>query len=247
MTTFSKPIIAAMILVPVIGVAGIVAVGQLRHDPASHPAGSAEMGHGNHAMMAENLARTAIPWAVGAPLEVAALTGTNEQPMAQQLQGKWSLLFFGFTSCPHVCPTTLNALAGAAGHAGGSIASDDAQVLFVTVDPDNDSPERITQYLSGFDQRFIGYTGSDEALSSFSTAVGAAFEATENGFDHSTSVFVIDPMGRPAGVLLRPTDPMRLIRDFDHIKRSAAEAALHAGRHDTKAAEQHADHHAGSV
>ncbi len=224
---------------------GFIAAGEWLHGSHDHSheghasmASHEDSSHAKHAAMAANLDRTAIVSPGTEPLDPPALESTNSVSMASQLDGKWSLLFFGFTSCPHVCPTTLNTLARVAAVPGGDLADGSAQVLFVSVDPETDTRDRIATYLGKFDPDFIGYTGSMEDIQAFSDQVGAAFSVTEEGIDHSTSVFVIDPTGRPAGVLLRPSDDQRLLQDFEIVQHAAQEqhgqpaiAAHHAGSH----------------
>ncbi len=137
-------------------------------------------------------------------------------------RGKVVILEFGFTSCPDVCPTTLAALAAARRKLGAQ--GDDLQVVYVTVDPERDDPERLRTYLGAFDPSFVGGTGSAEELAAVRreygiaatrTAVGAGY-----GFSHSSYTYLIDregslralmPYGRTSddyahdvGILLRP-------------------------------------------
>lgn len=150
------------------------------------------------------------------------LQGTNGLGFGKQLVGKWSLVFFGFTSCPHVCPTTLITLARMADLPESGFASGSTQVLFITVDPETDQLARLRAYLQGFDERFVGFTGEPAALQQVADALGAAFSTQEQGIDHSTSVFVIDPAGQPAGVLLRPANAGRLLDDLLSLQRDSA-------------------------
>jgi protein SCO1/2 len=188
-------------------------------EPDAEPA----MDHSAHrAAMAANLKRSAIISPADMPLELPELASTNGVPMGEQLLGRWSLVFFGYTSCPNVCPVTLSSLSRAARLTGSGFHDKATQLLFVTVDPDTDTLDRVEGYLGGFHPDFLGYTGSAEALASLSEQIGAAFAASENNIDHSTSLFVIDPEGRPAGVLLRPTDPQRVIEDLGEVRQALA-------------------------
>jgi len=153
------------------------------------------------------LDRSVLPVAAAAPLEVPALAGTDGRPFdAARLRGHWSLVFFGFTSCADVCPTTLQTLAQFAGDPASGVASGATQVVFVSVDPERDTPGRIQAYVEAFDKRFVGVTGDHAALARFGAAVGAGFAPNGHALDHSTSVFVVDPRGRLAGVLLHPAN-----------------------------------------
>jgi protein SCO1/2 len=140
----------------------------------------------------------------------------------QRLNGKWSLLFFGFTHCPDVCPSALydlhqvnQAVAGA----GGNKAA--YQVIFVSVDPERDSPQRLKDYVDYFDPDFLAVTGSPEQLAALSKQIGVAYriEPHEPGnenytVDHSASVMLTDPRGRLHGVFPAPHDADKMARDL---------------------------------
>lgn len=195
-------------------VAGVLAAahGLLAHDEHAGHAGHA------HASMAA-LDRSVIAAARREPLAVPRLQGADGKPFAaERLHGRWSLLFFGYTSCPDVCPTTLQALARFARDPASGVASGETQVVFVSVDPERDTPQRVAAYLGAFDARFVGATGEREAVARLTAAAGAGFAASEARIDHSTSLFVVDPDGRLAGVLLRPADPERIRADLSSLR-----------------------------
>jgi len=155
------------------------------------------------------------------PLSLPALTaadGTLFEPA--RLHGHWSVIFFGFTSCPHVCPTTLQVLGAAARDPASGVPAGTTQIVFVSVDPERDTPERLRNYLAAFDRRIVGLTGRRVAVDSFSEQVGAGYRALAAAIDHSTSLFVLDPQGRLAGVLLRPSDPRRVVADLQRLVKS---------------------------
>lgn len=183
-----------------------------------------------HAAMAANLQQTMlVQESVQADFRIpgSGLQATNGIDLTEQLAGKWSLVFFGFTSCPHICPTTLASLARMADLPDSGFADGNTQVLFISVDPETDNLARVSAYLAGFDERFVGYTGESAALKQVADAIGAAFSTEEGGIDHSTSVFVMNPSGQPAGVLLRPGSASGLRDDLLSLQRHAA---LRAGQ-----------------
>ena len=91
----------------------------------------------------------------------------------QQLQGKWSLLFFGFTHCPDVCPSALYDLHQVSLTAARSAEHGEGfQVIFVSVDPERDSPERLNEYVRFFDPEFLGLTGTAEQLAALAKQIG---------------------------------------------------------------------------
>jgi protein SCO1 len=134
------------------------------------------------------------------------------------LEGRWSIVFFGFTSCPTVCPTTLQVLS--------RLRDDATQIVFVTTDPANDTPERMRSYLAAFDPRIVAATGSGAALARAAESVGAGSQVKPGGMDHSTSLFVIGPDARLAGIMLRPSDPARIASDLALVRASRASSAV---------------------
>ncbi len=128
-------------------------------------------------------------------------TVTNET-----LKGKPFAIFFGFTRCPDVCPTTLNDLSQLYAQLGK-----DAQklnIVFVSVDPEQDRPEDIGQYLTLFDAPIIGLTGTDEQLRQITRAYRVVYEKValddSNGdytIDHTATVFLMDANGNFSGTI----------------------------------------------
>jgi protein SCO1 len=175
--------------------------------------------HRSHQALAA-LAQTLLPVERGAPVAVPLLVtddGLLFDPA--RLKGRWSLVFFGFTSCPDVCPLTLQLLSAVAQDSASGVPAGATQVVFVTVDPKRDTPARLKSYLAHFDERFIGLTGSRADLDRFAAQLGAASEPSgSGGIDHSTSVFALDPQGRLAGVMLRPADPARIVADLGTLR-----------------------------
>jgi len=140
----------------------------------------------------------------------------------ERLRGKWSLLFFGFTHCPDVCPSALydlhqvnQAIAGASGGSAGH------QVIFVSVDPERDSPARLKEYTAYFDPDFLAVTGSQEQLAALTRQIGVAWRiepheagAENYSVDHSASVMLTDPQGRLHGVFPAPHDAEDIAHDL---------------------------------
>lgn len=118
----------------------------------------------------DDLQGVAVPEPV--PKPEFTLTDTSGAPyhFAEETQGKLTLLYFGYTECPDICPVHLAQIAETFDQLP-SVASS-AEVVFVSVDPDRDSPEDIRAFLDSFDSRFVGLTGSDEALEKAQDAAG---------------------------------------------------------------------------
>lgn len=190
--------------------------------------------HGGHAAAGpaslEMLTRTVVPIENAAPLDAATLVGTDGKPAsAQLLRGHWTLLYFGYTSCQDVCPTTLHTLARVAHDPASGVASGRTGIAFVTIDPAHDTPARMRAYLASFDARIAGLGGDPGAVRRFGAAAGAGSAASESGIDHSTSIYVLDAAARPVAVLLRPSDQKRIIADLAAL-RASHDPALAQGR-----------------
>jgi protein SCO1/2 len=140
----------------------------------------------------------------------------------EDLRGRWSLLFFGFTHCPDICPSTLYDLQQVSRSLEGAGPAADAwQVVFVSVDPERDTLERLNDYVTWFDPDFVGVTGDLEQLAPLAMRIGVAFRIEEHepgaanyAVDHSASVFLTDPQGRLHGVFPAPHDAAAMSRDL---------------------------------
>lgn len=168
------------------------------------------------------------------PRPVAAfelVDGAGRSFSPERVQGRWSLIFFGFTHCPDVCPSALYDLDLASrrlaeAHADTGVEAGDGtgaahQVVFVSVDPERDTPERIAQYVAHFNPGFIGVTGAHEQLAALTAQLGIAYQVEEYAagserYDvvHSASVVLIDPRGRLRGAFPPPLDAPAIARDL---------------------------------
>ena len=129
-------------------------------------------------------------------------SGNGEQVSLHDFRGKLVLLFFGFTNCTDICPTTLAILSQVNAELGEKAAQ--VQVIYITVDPQRDTPQRMQEYVTQFDPAFIGLSGSEETLQQVWDAFGVARKIEpaasghSHGYDvtHSTRLYLIDKDGR---------------------------------------------------
>ena len=139
----------------------------------------------------------------GRSLELADTTGRVRH--LEDFRGKAVVLFFGFTHCPDVCPTTLADIAGALKTLGTD--ADRVQVIFVTVDPERDTPADLDRYVKAFDPRFIALRGDAAATQRVAKDFKIYYEKRKQGdtytVDHSSQTYVIDAQGR-LRLLVRP-------------------------------------------
>lgn len=124
----------------------------------------------------------------------------------EQLKGKWSWVFFGYTSCPDVCPTTLQELNFI--YDDLKTIAKDTQVILVSVDPKRDTTERLAGYIKYFNKEFIAVNGGHDVLFPFARNLGLMYamndgERVENNaytVDHSASIVLINPTGKIAAI-----------------------------------------------
>jgi protein SCO1/2 len=128
-------------------------------------------------------------------------TADGKRFSSESLKGQPYVLFFGFTNCPDVCPTTLLEMSNALAALGSD--ADQLSMLFVTVDPERDTAEHLKSYLGSFDRRIIGLTGSAADIASAARAFHVFYEKvpTSGGYtmNHTATVFLMDRRGALAG------------------------------------------------
>lgn len=142
----------------------------------------------------------------------------------ESLQGKWSFLFFGYTHCPDVCPTTLHTLTQVTKHiTEGKDGDQNIQVVFVSVDPQRDTIERLARYVPYFDQSFIGVTGKQADINEFTHQLGILHirVAGDNNegylVDHSASILLFNPNGQLRALFGAPHKAEEIVEDFAKI------------------------------
>ncbi|MBF7728825.1 SCO family protein [Pseudomonas sp. N040] len=152
-------------------------------------------------------------------LPAVQLSGTDGAPFAlQQLNGKWSLLFFGYTFCPDICPTTLAQLRELRGKLPVA-ARDNLQLVFVSIDPQRDTPEHLKQYLGFYQAGFIGLTGELPAIQTLANAVSIPFipaDTSQENYtvDHSGNLVLLGPDGRQRGFIRQPLNNQKLLEQL---------------------------------
>jgi protein SCO1/2 len=140
-----------------------------------------------------------------------------------RLEGHWTFLFFGFTHCPDICPTTLQTLARVKAGLADLPAAARPDVVLVSVDPERDTPAPLAGYVPYFDPEFLGVTGREEALAPLAAGLGVAYGRTpdESGdgytVDHTAAIFLVDPNGRLAAVFGTPHSADRIEADYRYV------------------------------
>ena len=139
----------------------------------------------------------------------------------EQLQNRWSFVFFGYTHCPDICPITLSVMAEMYKNLDDK---NNVQIIFVSVDPERDTTNKLAQYVTYFNEDFIGLGGTIGQVNSLTKQIGVAFfhnieEDSENYLvDHSASIFLIDPKARMVGKISPPHQAEQITQQFKQIK-----------------------------
>lgn len=150
-------------------------------------------------------------------LPAVKMLDQDGQPVViDELKGKWSLLFFGYTFCPDICPTTLAQLRQIKSELPKETV-DKLQVILVSVDPNRDTPQQLKQYLGYFDKDFKGLTAASvEDLQKLANAVSIPFIPADTSkpnytVDHSGNLAVIGPDGTQRGFIRAPLNNQKLV------------------------------------
>jgi protein SCO1 len=140
------------------------------------------------------------------------------------LKGHWSLLYFGYLQCPDICPTTLRSLSAMRSlMAEGGQAGEIPRIVFVSVDPANDTPQRIASYLGFFSSELIGLSGEPSQLEKLARSLGIVYaeniEASGvRSMEHTTSIIVVDPQARAVAALPAPHQPRVMLQQFNALR-----------------------------
>lgn len=141
----------------------------------------------------------------------------------EQMSGKWSLLFFGYTHCPDACPITLTVLKGFYEKLAAENTAGDVQIIFVTVDPARDTQEQMANYVRYFNDKFIGLTGTEEQIADLAQQIGVlsykADDKEDYAVDHSVSVFLVSPARQWIGLFSPPHKTEDLLARFKAIRK----------------------------
>jgi protein SCO1/2 len=163
-------------------------------------------------------------WPEPRPLPDFQMFDHQGQPFGlNELHGNWTLVFFGYTSCPDICPTTMMTLRAVVAELGDMEPL--PQVVLVSVDPERDDDVTLGSYVEYFAKNFMGVRGSDEQLRKLAMAIGAMYEREEpdeNGdyeVAHSSSIFLIDPEARVFASFSPPHQSADLAKQFVTISR----------------------------
>ena len=157
------------------------------------------------------------------PLAPFALVGQDGKPLGRDaFRGHWTYVFFGFTACPDICPTTMGTLAAERRLLHDLPPDLQPQVLMVSVDPARDDAAKLGAYVRYFDPSFTAATGNEAAIASTAAAFGAAYTRVptpDGGYtvDHSAGLFLVGPRGNLVATSSAPHDAAVMARDYRAI------------------------------
>lgn len=163
---------------------------------------------------------------IGGPFAMTEMTG---RPVTDaDLRGRPTALFFGFTRCPATCPVTLQVLTNVLGRMGSD--ADRLAVVFVTVDPDRDTPEALRDYLGSFDPHIRGFRGTQAQLAAMAEAYKVQYrrvplDGGDYTMDHTAAVILIDARGRFAGTVTSDDDEAAIRARLESLVQAASRSA----------------------
>lgn len=159
-------------------------------------------------------------------IAVPALIKDNGQTFSlDDLTGQWHLLFFGYTHCPDICPTTMGVAAQAKKIAESKNQSFPG-VIFISVDPERDKVEMLAEYVQYFDKDFIGVTGDKDLIKALSLQMSVVYMkmpvkagTDESNYlvDHSAALLLLNPEGKLVAFLNPPHDPATIVKDITTV------------------------------
>lgn len=160
---------------------------------------------------------------ISPPITLPAVTLTDQdgQPFNMDgLKGHWSLLFFGFTHCPDVCPTTLTSM----NQVAKKLENSGLNYVFVSLDPKRDTPAKLKEYVHYFNPDFIGVTGDKASIDRLAESVGVIYEfegdtsSDRYNVNHYAAILMIDPKGRLRAHILPPHPTTKMVDVITKIR-----------------------------
>jgi protein SCO1/2 len=134
-----------------------------------------------------------------------------------RFHGRWSVIYFGFTTCPMICPAAMAELKDFARRVQKLPPAARPQVILITIDPTHDTPQVMGRYVEAFDPAFLGLTGSSAAIDSAAKEFSVARSTASGQIDHSTTLYVVDPRGSISAVFTPPHTAAALAEDYRRL------------------------------
>ena len=153
------------------------------------------------------------------------LVDHNKRPLVRSdFNGRWSLMFFGFTHCPDICPASMQVMSDMVAAIDDPDVVEDLRIYFISVDPERDTPELLSSYVSYFNPAFTGATAAPEKLLPLTRSLGIRHQISNRvegsatyDVEHSSSIVLINPQAEFAGLFSAPHDALAMARDMTRI------------------------------
>lgn len=154
---------------------------------------------------------------IGGPFSL--LDGDGRRVTEADFKGKWLMIFFGYTFCPDACPTALSAMAEAMDRLGAQ--ADQVQPIFITVDPERDTPQVMKEYVGNFGPKIVGLTGTSADIAAVAQSFRVYYKKSGDGpnylMDHSTAILVMNPEFQFAGIIPGDAKPAQMIERLNQL------------------------------
>jgi protein SCO1 len=164
----------------------------------------------------------------GGPFTLTASDGSTKTD--ESFRGRWMLVYFGYTHCPNICPMTLSAISRALDTLGPRGAN--VQPVYITIDPERDTPEQMGEYTRAFDPRIVGLTGTPQAIALVAKEYRVFYEKvagqTRDDYSmmHSSYIYVMDPNGRYVTLITQSEDPAAIVERMRELLTTVAPRGL---------------------
>ena len=162
----------------------------------------------------ERLLQTA---SVGGPFSL--IDGDGRRVTEADFKGKWLMIFFGYTFCPDACPTTLGAMADTMDRMGAQ--AEQIQPIFITIDPERDTPQVMKAYVGNFGPKIVGLTGTSSDIAQVAQAFRVYYKKAGDGpnymMDHSTAILVMNPQFQFAGIVAGDAKPAQMVERLNQL------------------------------
>jgi cytochrome oxidase Cu insertion factor (SCO1/SenC/PrrC family) len=154
---------------------------------------------------------------VGGPFSL--IDGDGRRVTEADFKGKWLMIFFGYTFCPDACPTALGAMAETMDRMGAQ--AERIQPIFITIDPERDTPQVMKDYVGNFGSKIVGLTGTSSDIAQVAQAFRVYYKKAGDGpnymMDHSTAILVMNPDFHFAGIIAGDAKPAQMIERLNKI------------------------------
>jgi protein SCO1 len=164
----------------------------------------------------------------GGPFTLTASDGSTRTD--ESFRGRWMLVYFGYTNCPNICPMTLSAISQALDKLGPLAAK--VQPLYITIDPERDTPEQMGEYTRAFDSRILGLTGTAQAIASVAKEYRVFYQKVpgktpdDYSMMHSAYIYVMGLDGRYVTLITQSEDPAAIAQRLRELLTSPTQSSL---------------------